>query len=61
MRNLLLSLLTHVVALAGFTLPSMATDLWPTIKPAIKADAALEQKISAKLASMSIEEKVGQL
>lgn len=61
MRKRFLNSLIYIFALFGLMVPASATDLWPAIKPAVKKDPALEQKISAKIASMSIKEKVGQL
>jgi beta-glucosidase len=36
-------------------------ELWPPVQPALPRDAALESRIAARLASMSVEQKVGQL
>jgi beta-glucosidase len=36
-------------------------DIWPQVRPSLPADPALERKVSAILAGMTLEQKVGQL
>jgi beta-glucosidase len=56
-----------LTCVAGVLPPASASDttvhpqLWPSVKPALAVDPALEARISALLSKMSPEDKVGQL
>src|SRR5690606_16071536 len=41
--------------------PAVHPDQWPTLRPAIAADPALEARIDALLGRLTVEEKVGQI
>jgi beta-glucosidase len=49
------------VSLAAAPAPVVHPALWPERPPAFPSDAALEARISALLADMTLEQKVGQL
>lgn len=41
--------------------PRIHPDLWPTVRPALAPDPALESRLTALIAGMTLEQKVGQL
>jgi beta-glucosidase len=55
------SLLAGARAYGGDARAVIHPDIWPQVRPMLPADPALERKVDALLAGMTLEQKVGQL